>query len=56
MPTKREWLTAQGLAKGDRGRFTKEANEAADAAVAAGTVVFTDPKGAVTGGGSTSTP
>jgi hypothetical protein len=55
MATKREWLTAQGLAKGDRGRFTKEANDAADAAVAAGTVVFDDAKGAK-GGASSPTP
>lgn len=54
MATKREWLTAQGLAKGDRGRFTKEANEAADAAVARG-VVFDDAKGAK-GGATSPTP
>lgn len=43
MATKREWLAERGLAKpGARGKFSKEAHEALDAAVASG-VVFDEP-------------
>lgn len=42
MATKREYLIGKGLAKPGRGRFSKEANEALAAAVAAG-VVFDEP-------------
>jgi len=49
MATRREWLVSQGLAKGTRGKFSKEALDAVASAEAEG-LVFDDTVKEVKGG------